>query len=365
MKIYYLLLPLLVFSCNKKESAENKTSKNKEDNCLFSNKGVNFDDSKKVVALPTNEEILKNLPKHIQQKQLTDFQKFSYDQKSTDDLKEKEKIYFESTLYKTKFSEWIKALPEFKYLSVNDNFALAKNKYGLWLIEKSGTDFKPYFLGVTQNFYLNNFYGKDQAFLKNNQIVFTGAVVNVQRLSRIPMLPKYEVIKDGLKFSIDINSIKKDSDNDGYNDLFEEFIGLNPNSKDTDGDGISDFEDSNPKFKSESSKFTTMYETIADEPSEKLKYSFTEILTDCNYFQTINPKNQRVLIYTTKEKNPLKDDVLDHFFPRKYSKMSTYKDYPDAYFTDFSDETGNGTISAEFVNGKWKVTKKYTIMFGV
>lgn len=108
-----------------------------------------------------------------------------------------------------------------------------------------------------------------------------------------------------------------------------------------------------------------MYETIADEPSEKLKYSFTEILTDCSYFQNINPKKRKVLIYTTQEKVPIKEDVLDHFFPQKYSKISTFKDYRDAYFMDFSDETGNGTLSAEFISGKWKVDKKYTIMFGV
>jgi hypothetical protein len=38
----------------------------------------------------------------------------------------------------------------------------------------------------------------------------------------------------------------KDSDGDGYNDIFEKCFGLNPDNKDTDGDGINDFEDLNP-----------------------------------------------------------------------------------------------------------------------
>ena len=108
-----------------------------------------------------------------------------------------------------------------------------------------------------------------------------------------------------------------------------------------------------------------MYETLADHAATPLKYSFTEILTNCPYFQQINPKTTKVLVYDTAGKAPIKEDVLDQFFPGKYSKMKTYKDYPEVYFTDFSDQTGDGTISAEFVNGKWKVDRKYTVTFGM
>lgn len=365
MKVHYLLALLAFLSCEKKENAVADSEKHTEANCFIVSRGINFDDTRKTYHAPTSEAILNALPKHIKQTQLNDFTNFSFDQKTHDDLVLKEKEYVASNEYSSKFSEWIKALPEFTYLSVNRDLALAKNKYGLWMIENSPSGFKPYFLGFTQNFYLNDFYGKDQQFLKDNHVSFSGALVNKQRLSRVPMRPKYEVIKDGMEFSIGLDEIKKDSDGDGYNDLFEQFIGLNPNSKDTDGDGLSDFEDSNPKFKSAESIFTAMYEAIVDDPAAKVQYSFTEILTDCDYFQTINPKNKKVLIYTTEEKVPIKEDVLDTFFPRKYSKMSTNKDFPNAYFTDFSDETGDGTISAEFVDGKWKIDKKFTVTFGV
>ncbi|MDO5615695.1 MAG: hypothetical protein Q4G16_05865, partial [Cruoricaptor ignavus] len=150
-----------------------------------------------------------------------------------------------------------------------------------------------------------------------------------------------------------------------YNDLFEIFVGLNPNAKDTDKDGINDFEDSNPKYKSAESEFTAMYEAIADEPAKSEKYSFTEILTDCDYFQNINPKNRKILIYNTEEQYPIKYDVLDNFFTRKYGKIGTSKFYPDVYLIDFSDEVGNGTFSAELINNQWKVGKKYTITFGM
>ncbi|QOW10231.1 hypothetical protein Q73A0000_07560 [Kaistella flava (ex Peng et al. 2021)] len=365
MKVYFLLLPLFILSCSKNAENGEKPKQTTEEQCFILNEGINYEDVKKPTAPLTHEEILKDLPAHIQMKNLTNFQKFNYDLKTTEKLQAKEKKYFESPEYQKKFAEWITALPEFNYVSIQDHYALAKNKYGLWIIEKSNNDFKPYFLGLTQNVYLPDFYGKDQKFLQNNAFVMNGTLVNIQRLSRVPMLPKYEVIKDGVQFVINLDDIKKDSDKDGFNDLFENFIGLNPNSADTDGDGIADFLDSNPKYKSGTDKFTAMYETLVDHPTTTKKYSFVEILTDCEYFQAMNPKNIKVLVYTTSEKAPVKDDVLDHFFPGKYSKMKTYKNYDNVYFTDFSDPTGDGTISAEFVNGKWKFDKKYTVEFGM
>lgn len=365
MKVYFLLLPLFILSCNKSADSNIKDEESTEQQCFILNEGANYDPIAKPVAKLTHAEILKNLPAHIQIKEASDFTPFNYDLKSTEDLQAKEKSYFESPEYQKKFSEWITALPEFNYLSIQDNYALAKNKYGLWIIEKNGSDFKPYFLGLTQNIYLPDFYGKDQKFLDSNQFLMNGTVVDIQRLSRIPMLPKYEVIKDGVQFIINLNEIKKDSDEDGFNDLFEKFIGLNPNSADSDNDGIADFTDPNPKYKSGTDKFTAMYETLVDHPKAVTKYSFTEILTDCDYFQTINPKNIKVLMYNTTEKAPIKDDVLDNFFPGKYSKMKTYKGYPEVYFTDFSDKSGDGTLSTEFVNGKWKFDKKYTVEFGM
>ena len=365
MKVYFALLLLAVISCTKEKETSQDSTQKTEDPCFILNQGVNFDKTKTSVALPTPEDILKNIPAHIKMSDLSDFEKFSYDRKQTESLRTLETKYFASPQYQQKFAEWISALPEFHYLSKQENYALAKNKYGLWLIEKTDSDFKPFFLGLTQNIYLQDFYRKDQKFLENDQFVMNGTLVDVQRLSRVPMLPKYEVIKDGVRFSINLNDIKKDSDKDGFNDLFENFIGLNPNSADSDGDGISDFTDSNPKFKSGIERFTLMYETLADHAATPLKYSFTEILTNCPYFQQINPKTTKVLVYDTAEKAPIKEDVLDQFFPGKYSKMKTYKDYPEVYFTDFSDQTGDGTISAEFVNGKWKVDRKYTVTFGM
>jgi len=365
MKVYLLFLSFLLFSCNKKSTDEYAAKKSAEEQCFILNSGVNYDETPKLPPLPTSEEIVKNLPKHIEMTEVKDFKNFTYDKKETANLKATEKEYFASIEYQISFKNWITALPEFNYLSQEGNFALAKNKYGLWIVEKINNIYKPYFLGLTQNVYLENFYGKNQKFLENSKFAMNGTLVDVQRLSRIPMLPKYKVIRENVAFSIDLNDLRKDRDQDGFNDLFEEFLGLNANSADTDGDGISDFKDHNPKYRSESSKFTSMYEDVVDQPAKNMHYSFTEVLTDCTYFQSINPKNLKVLLYNTSEKAPIKEDVLDLFFPGKYSKMKTYENYPEVYFTDFSDPTGDGTFSAEFLDGKWKLDKKYTVTFGM
>ena len=190
MKVYFLLMPLFILSCTNNKDSDKKTGQNTEQQCFILNEGINNDDPIKPVALPTPDEILKNLPTHIQLKDLGDFQSFNYDLKFTEKLQATEKTYFESPEYQKKFAEWIASLPEFDYLSIQNNYALAKNKYGLWIIEKNSADFKPYFLGLTQNIYLPGFYGKDQKFLENDQFIMNGTVVDIQRLSRVPMLPK-------------------------------------------------------------------------------------------------------------------------------------------------------------------------------
>ena len=84
--------------------------------------------------------------------------------------------------------------------------------------------------------------------------------------------------------------------------MFEQFIGLNPTQKDSDDDGLNDFEDANPRYASVSSKFSAMYEAIVDETLPKTHYSFTEVLTDCDYFNQINPKMENFFFITPKSK---------------------------------------------------------------
>jgi WG containing repeat len=51
-----------------------------------------------------------------------------------------------------------------------------------------------------------------------------------------------------VQWSLSINGIEKDSDNDGWTDVEETRLGLDPKRKDTDGDGIPDGQDVCPNF---------------------------------------------------------------------------------------------------------------------
>lgn len=364
MKFFYSLLILLAISCEKKTETFNK--KTVEENC-FQMVKVGRETPKKPYKEPTKEQILQNLPKHIQFEIIEDKNNFEENLKYYNKEIEKEKQSFISEDYQLKYKNFITYLPEFQYIAKQNQFALAKNKYGLWLIEKNEKQkAKPYFLGLTQNIFISyNYNAPNHTFMGDESLYFWGTIIKVTRLSKYPILPKYEVIKDDVEFKINISDIKKDSDNDGYNDLFENFIGLNPNKKDSDDDGISDFEDTNPRYKSANSKFTQMYLEIADEPATKTQYSFTEVLTDCDYFNQLNPKNQKFLFYNIEENIPLKEDILDNFFPVKYSRIQENRYFKNTYNLDYADAKGSGTISAEFINGKWKISKKMNLYFGV
>ena len=364
MKFLNFLFLAAIISCDKKPETFNQ--KSIEENC-FQIVKVGKETPKKQYVEPSKEDILQNFPKHIQYKTLENKGNFEGNLDFFNKETEKEKQFIASPEYQTIFKDFISDLPEFQYLSKQNQFALAKNKYGLWLIEKSGNQkAKPYFLGLTQNAFVNyDFNAPNFTFLSENAVHLSGSIVKVTRLSSFPILPKYEVIKDDVEFSIPLAEIKRDSDQDGYNDLFEQFIGLNPTQKDSDDDGLNDFEDANPRYASVSSKFSAMYEAIVDETSPKTHYSFTEVLTDCDYFNQINPKNRKFLFYNTEEQIPIKEDVLDHFFSVKYSKISENKFYPNTYDIDYADQKGSGNISAEFINGKWKISKKTNLYFGV
>ena len=364
MKSLKFICFLVLISCNK--IAEKKELKHSQDLC-FQTLGLNYEDKKPSVSVASAKDILKSLPKHVQ---ISDDEKgtlFLFEKEKYQGNLAKEKAWFISEAYKAKFKNWLSLLDEFNYLAKHGNYALAKNKYGMWLIEKTDKSAKPYFLGLTQNFYIPISENENLEFIKEENIVLSGSLLLVERLSRYPIVPKYTVIKDRQLFSVDLNAVKKDTDGDGYNDLFEDFIGINANSKDTDSDGTDDFNDLNPRFKSETSKLTEMYAAIADEQGIKKQYSFTEILTDCPDFQNINPKNQRFLFYNTSEQLKLKNDVLDQFFPVKYSKIQRPKNQleNETYFMDFGDGKGDGNLSAEYINGKWKITRQYNLKFGM
>lgn len=168
-------------------------------------------------------------------------------------------------------------------------------------------------------------------------------------------------MQDGKLFKIKLVDLERDSDNDGYNDIFEKSFGLNPNNSDSDGDKINDFEDINPLFQSEKNKFTSLYEELLQEHFsfevknlKKMHYFFIPYQSDCEYLQKVNPKF-RILILpkNSKQTNYLKvTDVVDNGFSKiKRDK----KDANKFYITEFGNSFTNEFV-VEFKKGKWIIT---------
>ena len=250
-------------------------------------------------------------------------------------------------------------LRKFKYQ--NQDYFLAKNQFGYWLIELLNKKEKPYFIGIAYDKYIHIKNSDKFPLIENGKIILEAAFIR-QTDTEVILLspPKYETIKDNLLIKIDLEKVKKDSDNDGFNDIFEEYIGLNPNSKDSDNDGVNDFGDSNPKYKSEKSDFTQLYELLTSDLdymdkfisneevnkhrkiSNKNPFIFKVYYTDCNYFNSINPVNEKVIFISEKESDKPNFSVEEIHYSDQWSKIkkigknnfeiSTYRHGADATF---------------------------------
>ena len=166
--------------------------------------------------------------------------------------------------------------------------------------------------------------------------------------------PSYQLVKDGLLLTLDLETLRKDSDGDGLTDIVEAKFRTDPNNADTDGDGVPDNLDLNPRFASQRTDKSVIYEAVlndvqipfwSEEEEETIlpinatpetHYAVDTtgtimIVTDDPSLQNIQPKSYRVIILTTKEyenepryfKNDLNDMSFTPLF-KVDGKKDTY-----------------------------------------
>lgn len=348
--LHCIFFAVFLFSC----------SETIEKNCFESEK----EKSEYVKEKPyTVKEIIAEKPSYVEIEDLKNFRTFKEDSLYTHEYKWKnydEIMKQKETGLKDFKNAFHNAFMIYKQQDVsNTKYALGRNDLGYWLLKI--TDHKPsaYFLGLSfSHYYFNEI--QNQPLIKDDLLQIEGSLVQIIKVAGLPGYDDYSAIADGKMFKVNLKELTKDTDQDGYNDIFERCFGLNPDDKDSDGDGINDFADVNPMYKSEKNKFTELYEmllpTYAGTPDfKKDPYYFEVFKTDCDYFHQITPGEYKVLfIPETEDKQSQYVRVTDvyHF---GISKIKKNKEFPERFYINKWDNSSSTDYAAEYKNGKWEL----------
>ena len=188
--------------------------------------------------------------------------------------------------------------------------------------------------------------------------------------------PSYQLAKDGLLLTLDLETLRKDSDGDGLTDIVEAKFRTDPKNADTDGDGVPDNLDLNPRFASQRTDKSVIYEAVLNEvqipfwsekeeetilpidatPETHYAVDTTEtilIVTDDPALQNIQPKSYRVIVLTTEEyeNNPryFENDLNDISFTPLF-KVDGKK---DTYLFSFNFNTWGASYWVKKTDKGW------------
>ncbi|MDF2832577.1 hypothetical protein [Chryseobacterium indoltheticum] len=354
----YLFFLFLIVSCSK--SLEERCFTTSDDiwTKYFKNSEDLINDNYYAHAQKYNvKKIITEKPNYLQivnLKKFRSFKKDSLESKSEEIMEKKWKEYdSEFKAFNNKFSEQFTFSNQQKIGNVM--YAFGRNQLGFWLCKIENEKPSAYFLGLSfSHYYINEV--QEKPIVNNGFLELEGSFVKIVKVPGLPGYDDYSAIEDGKLFKIKLEDLVKDSDHDGYNDIFEKSFGLNPNNKDTDGDGMVDFNDLNPMFKSEKNKFTQLYETLLpDYGSENLSnknYYFEIFISGCDYFHQISPKYH--VLFSPEDSKSKTDylkvtDVSSHGI----GKIKRNKNNLNIFYIKEWGNSSSTDYSAEYKNGKW------------
>ncbi|WP_027381682.1 hypothetical protein [Chryseobacterium daeguense] len=350
MKILYFILFTLLISC----------SKNADDRCFAGKYEQTFKGYVEKETF-TVKQILEYKPDYLEISDLRNYWTFKQDSIEareiySEEIEEKKwKTHQEEfKLFKEKFSDQFSCSNK---LQTGDAiYALGTNNLGFWLLKIEKDRPSAYFLGLSfSHYYINNI--QENSIIKDGFLQLEGSLVKIVKVAGLPGYDDYSAIDDGKLFKINLKDLTKDSDNDGYNDIFEKSFGLNPNNKDTDGDGMSDFDDLNPMFISGKNKFTTLYEQLLPAYEEtvdlkNLHYTFDIFENDCDYFHQVHPNSRILFTPESNSKKTYYEKVTD-LTRGNISKIKRDKLDKNKFYISKSGSSFENDYAAEYKNGKW------------
>ncbi|WP_194303835.1 thrombospondin type 3 repeat-containing protein [Chryseobacterium sp. Tr-659] len=352
MKIIYFALPFLFFSC----------SQSVEQRCLVNNRKDVINDYEEQKSYTVNQ-ILNEKPEYLEIVNLKKYRSFKKDSAvshSYESSKESEDIFSrqekEFKIFSDHFSDQFLCYSQQQIGNIL--YGLGRNRLGFWLLSIENGKANAHFLGLSfSHYYINEI--QENPMIRDGFLQLEGSLVKIIKVAGLPGYDDYSAIEDGKLFRINIERLKKDTDGDGYNDIFEKSFGLNPENKDTDGDGINDFEDMNPMFKSGNNKFTQLYELLlpgyGNANMKRLQYTFEVYKTDCDYFHQINPELRVLFMPESKGKQTYYTRMTD-VTDETISKIQKNNKDPKVFYIYKSGNSFGNDYSAEYENGKWKLT---------
>jgi hypothetical protein len=356
MKRIVLLVFLIFIACEKSI----------EENCFRDNEELVFE--KYVEANPfTRKEILEHKPEYLTIFDLKKFRSFKKDSIENNSFitASNEELKLRVEKYQAEYQDFDKLfLRQFRYSFRQNvrgvNYAFGENRLGFWLLKIANKIPKAYFLGLSfSHYYINKI--QENPIIKDGELQLEGSLVKIIKVPGLPGYDDYSDISDGKLFRIKLSDLEKDSDKDGYNDIFEESFGLNPQNADTDSDGIDDLNDFNPLFKSEKNQFTQLYEQLLphnfafDKSNLKNMHYFISVYeNDCDYFQKIDPEARVLVVSKGKNKPPYYLKVTD-VVHTGFSKIQKDDKNPNRFYIYESRSGSTTDYSVEFINGKWKI----------
>ena len=136
------------------------------------------------------------------------------------------------------------------------------DKENIWIAisNNKGKDWRKYYLGITQNnfFHIKAIQNK-RLLPKSSMVQIEAALINVVKETKLVSdTPVYSLLKDNILLSFPIKEITKDSDEDGYTDLYENKISTNIENQDSDHDNIRDSIDKNPRYQNLGNDFAKL-----------------------------------------------------------------------------------------------------------
>ena len=197
--------------------------------------------------------------------------------------------------------------------------------------------------------------------------------------------PSYQLVKDGLLLTLDLRTLRKDSDGDGLTDIVEAKCRTDPNNDDTDDDGIPDNLDMNPRFASNRTDKSIIFEALIN-GDEKICYDFKDcesvlsiderpeihcvvdttetilIVTDEPGLQNIQPKSYRVIILTTEEYESNPRYFQNDLCRMRISPLFKADGEKDTYIFDYGFNTWGAGYCVKKTAKGWRIIQTYMII---